>query len=214
MTYFLYIIMKTMAFIMYTAPFVIVFLATESILLRIIFAIAAVIIVLRGLLGPYTSRVMFCLKIKRICRKAKLKCKCHHILAPFFFKTGGFDIVITDRKADIYSIKFFKGNVNEKGIHLRSVTQVETIRYLVAPKLGRRHAMGRVERTERSRKISSYEMPIAPYGNSILLFSPSPYQMTALFGNKLLPIGNGEAFGEFHIYTARGFTDYMKRKHL
>ena len=97
---------------------------------------------------------------------------------------------------------------------MRGADKVEIIRYTVVPHIGRRHAMGRVERTERSRTISDYEMSIARSGESILLFSPSPFAMTALENNKSRPVGNGEFYMGYRIYTARGFLDYIKRKEL
>ena len=74
--------------------------------------------------------------------------------------------------------------------------------------------MGRVERVERSRKLYDYNMPLASRGDSILLFSPSPFSMTALERTQSKPIGNGEQYEGFTIYTARGFIDYIKRKLL
>ena len=210
----LYRLLKWWVYYIYLTPFVIVFLAASP-LFKIIVSPIIIWIILRGPLNTYTSRVTFCMKLKRICRRAKLKCKFHRAwLGSFFFSKDGFDIEIGDRRDTHYSIKFFPGNVADKGIHLRSAEVVEIIRYTVIPHLGRRHAMGRVERVERSRKLYDYNMPLASRGDSILLFSPSPFSMTALERTQSKPIGNGEQYQGFIIYTARGFTDYIKRKLL
>lgn len=212
--YMLYRLLKIWAYYIYLLPFVVVFLAASP-LFKIMVSPIIIWILLRGPLNSYYSRVSFCMKLKRTCRRAKLKCKFHRTwLGSFWFRREGFDIEISDRRDTLYSIKFFPGNVTEKGIHLRGVDQVEIIRYTVVPHLGRRHAMGRVERTERSRKITNYNMSFARSGDSILLFSPSPFQMTALENNKIRPVGNGEQYMGFQIYTARGFLDYTKRKLL
>lgn len=209
-----YRLLKIWAYYIYLMPFVVVFLAASP-LFKIIVSPIIIWLLLRGPLNSYTSRVTFCMKLKRICRRAKLKCKFHRAyLGSFWFRREGFDIEISDRRNTLYSIKFFPGIVTEKGIHLRGADEVEIIRYTVVPHLGRRHAMGRVERTERSRKIIQYDMEIARSGDSILLFSPSPFQMTALENNKIRPVGNGEPYMGFQIYTARGFLDYTKRKLL
>ena len=210
----LYRLLKMYVYYIYLTPFVIVFLAASP-LFKLLVSPIIIWIILRGPLNTYTSRVTFCMKLKRICRRAKLKCKFHRAwLGSFFFDKDGFDIEIGDRRDTVFSIKFFPGNVAAKGIHLRDVHTVEIIRYTVVPHLGRRHAMGRVERTERSRKIKSYEMPVASRGQSVLLFSPSPFSMTALERNTSHPIGNGEHYEGFEIYTSRGFLDYIKRKLL
>jgi hypothetical protein len=210
----LYRLLKWWVYYIYLTPFVVVFLAASP-LFKIIVSPIIIWIILRGPLNTYTSRVTFCMKLKRVCRRAKLKCKFHHAwLGSFFFPKDGFDIEIGDRRDTVFSIKFFPGNVSEKGIHLRDVHTVEIIRYTVIPHLGRRHAMGRVERVERSRKLYDYNMPLASRGDSILLFSPSPFSMTALERTKSKPIGNGEQYEGLTIYTARGFIDYIKRKLL
>lgn len=210
----LYRFLKMYVYYIYLMPFVIIFLAASP-LFKILVSPFIIWIILRGPLNTYTSRVTFCMKLKRICRKAKLKCKFHRAwLGSFFFDKDGFDIEIGDRRDTVFSIKFFPGNVAAKGIHLRDVHTVEIIRYTVVPHLGRRHAMGRVERTERSRKIKRYDMPLASRGQSVLLFSPSPFSMTALERTQSKPIGNGEHYEGFDIYTARGFLDYLKRKLL
>ena len=210
----LYRLLKMYVYYIYLTPFVVVFLAASP-LFKIIVSPIIIWIILRGPLNTYTSRVTFCMKLKRICRRAKLKCKFHRAwLGSFFFSKDGFDIEIGDRRDTHYSIKFFPGNVADKGIHLRSAEVVEIIRYTVIPHLGRRHAMGRVERVERSRKLYDYNMPLASRGDSILLFSPSPFSMTALERTQSKPIGNGEQYEGFTIYTARGFIDYIKRKLL
>ena len=210
----LYRLLKMYVYYIYLTPFVLVFLAASP-LFKILVSPFIIWIILRGPLNTYTSRVTFCMKLKRICRRAKLKCKFHRAwLGSFFFQKDGFDIEIGDRRDTLYSIKFFQGNVTEKGIHLRDAHTVEIIRYTVVPHLGRRHAMGRVERTERSRKLYDYDMPIASRGESILMFSPSPFSMTALERNTSRPIGNGEQYMGYSIYTARGFLDYIKRKLL
>ena len=209
-----YRLLKIWAYYIYLLPFVVVFLAASP-LFKVMVSPIIIWILLRGPLNAYYSRVSFCMKLKRICRRAKLKCKFRRTwLGSFWFRHEGFDIEIEDRRDTVYSIKFFSGNVTGKGIHLRGADQVEIIRYNVVPHLGRRHAMGRVERTERSRKIKHYDMSIARSGDSILLFSPSPFDMTALENNKIRPIGNGEPYMGFAIYTARGFLDYTKRKLL
>ena len=210
----LYRLLKMYVYYIYLTPFVLVFLAASP-LFKILVSPFIIWIILRGPLNTYTSRVTFCMKLKRICRRAKLKCKFHRAwLGSFFFQKDGFDIEIGDRRDTLYSIKFFYGNVSEKGIHLRDANTVEIIRYTVVPHLGRRHAMGRVERTERSRKLYDYDMPIASRGESIMMFSPSPFSMTALERNTSRPIGNGEQYMGYSIYTARGFLDYIKRKLL
>ena len=210
----LYRILKFWVFCIYLSPFVIIFLAASP-LFKILVSPIILWIILRGPLGTYTSRVTFCRKLKKICRRAKYTCRFHRTwLGSFWFRREGFDIEISDRRETVYSIKFFPGNVAEKGIHLRGPDEVEIIRYTVVPHLGRRHAMGRVERTERSRTITDYEMSIARSGESVLLFSPSPFNMTALEKNKINPVGNGESYMGFKIYTARGFLDYIKRKEL
>ena len=210
----LYRLLKMYVYYIYLTPFVLIFLAASP-LFKILVSPFIIWIILRGPLNTYTSRVTFCMKLKRICRRAKLKCKFHRAwLGSFFFHKEGFDIEIGDRRDTLYSIKFFYGNVSEKGIHLRDAHTVEIIRYTVVPHLGRRHAMGRVERTERSRKLYDYDMPIASRGESILMFSPSPFSMTALERNTSRPIGNGEQYMGYSIYTARGFLDYIKRKLL
>lgn len=209
-----YRILKAYVYYIYLMPFVVIFLAASP-LFKIIVSPIIIWIILRGPLGTYTSRVSFCMKLRRICRRAKLKCKFHRTwLGSFFLAKEGFDIEIGDRRDTLYSIKFFPGNVTEKGIHLRDGHTVEIIRYTVVPHLGRRHAMGRVERTERSRTIKSYDMCVASRGESVLMFSPSPFSMTALERNSMRPIGNGERYMDFTIYTARGFLDYIKRKVL
>ena len=210
----LYRILKFWVFCIYLSPFVIIFLAASP-LFKILVSPIILWIILRGPLGTYTSRITFCWKLKKICRRAKYTCRFHRTwLGSFWFRREGFDIEIGDRRETVYSIKFFPGNVTEKGIHLRGPDEVEIIRYTVVPHLGRRHAMGRVERTERSRTITDYEMSIARSGESVLLFSPSPFSMTALEKNKINPVGNGETYMGFQIYTARGFLDYIKRKEL
>ncbi|MBQ7320856.1 MAG: hypothetical protein IJW99_02040 [Clostridia bacterium] len=210
----LYRILKFWVFCIYLSPFVIIFLAASP-LFKILVSPIILWIILRGPLGTYTSRITFCWKLKKICRRAKYTCRFHRTwLGSFWFRREGFDIEIGDRRETVYSIKFFPGNVTEKGIHLRGPDEVEIIRYTVVPHLGRRHAMGRVERTERSRTITDYEMCIARSGESVLLFSPSPFSMTALEKNKINPVGNGETYMGFQIYTARGFLDYIKRKEL
>ena len=210
----LYRLLKLWVYYIYLTPFVVVFLAASP-LFKIIVSPFIIWIILRGPLNTYTSRVTFCMKLKRICRRAKLKCKFHRTyLGSFWLAKEGFDIEIGDRRDTLYSIKFFSGNVAEKGIHLRDAHTVEIIRYTVVPHLGRRHAMGRVERTERSRKLYDYNMPIASRGQSIMMFSPSPFSMTALERNSSRPSGNGEQYEGFTIYTARGFTDYIRRKLL
>ena len=210
----LYRLLKMYVYYIYLTPFVLVFLAASP-LFKILVSPFIIWIILRGPLNTYTSRVTFCMKLKRICRRAKLKCKFHRAwLGSFFFQKDGFDIEIGDRRDTLYSIKFFYGNVSEKGIHLRDANTVEIIRYTVVPHLGRRHAMGRVERTERSRKLYDYDMPIASRGESIMMFSPSPFSMTALERNTSRPIGNGEQYMGYSIYTSRGFLDYIKRKLL
>lgn len=207
----MYRILKFFAYCIYLSPFVILF-AAGSPVFKLLTTPIIVFLILRGPLSPYTSRVTFCLKLRRICRRAKMKCKFHRAyLGSFFSRREGFDIEIIDRRDTVYSIKFFPGNMNEKGIHLRDATTAEIIRYLVVPHLGRRHAMGRVERTEKSRTLTDYEMPLAPRGESILLMSPSPFHITVLENNKLRPAGNGERYMGFLIYTSRGFTDYIKR---
>ena len=210
----LYRLLKWYVYFIYLMPFVILFLAGSS-LFKILVSPIILAIILYGPLGNYTSRVTFCTKLKRICRRAKCTCRFHHLwLGSFFFPKSGLDIEITDRRETKYSIKFFPGNMASNGIHLRSDNTVEIIRYTVIPHLGRRHAMGRVERVERSRIIQSYEKPTARSGEAILLFSPSPLQITVLDGTKLRTAGNGESYQGFEIYTARGFLDYIKRKEL
>ena len=210
----LFRLLKWWVYCIYLLPFVVIFLAASP-LFKILVSPFIIMIILRGPLGTYTSRVTFCMKLKRICRRAKCTCRFRHTwLGSFFFQKSGFDIEIGDRRNTLYSIKFFPGNVAGKGIHLRGADTVEIIRYTVIPHLGRRHAMGRVERVERSRTITDYEMEIARSGDSILMFSPSPFSMTALEKNKSRPIGNGEHYMGFDIYTARGFLDYLKRKLL
>ena len=209
-----YRLLKWWVYYIYLTPFVVIFLAASP-LFKILVSPIILFIILRGPLGTYTSRVTFCMRLRRICRRAKLKCKFHRTwLGSFFFPKDGFDIEIGDRRDTLYSIKFFPGNVADKGINLRDVRTVEIIRYTVIPHLGRRHAMGRVERIERSRVLYDYNMCIADRGESILLFSPSPFSMTALDRTQLRPIGNGERYMGFEIYTARGFTDFLKRKLL
>ena len=210
----LYRLLKWWVYSIYMLPFVVIFLAASP-LFKILVSPIIIWIILRGPLGTYTSRITFCMKLKKICRRAKYTCRFHRTwLGSFFRRKSGFDIEISDRRDTLYSLKFFPGNVAEKGIHLRGADQVEIIRYTVVPHLGRRHAMGRVERTERSRTMADYEMSVARSGESILLFSPSPFSMTALEKNKSRPVGNGEQYMGFQIYTARGFLDYIKRKEL
>lgn len=210
----MYRLLKWYAYSIYLLPFVVIFLAASN-LFKILVSPFIIWIILWGPLGSYTSRVTFCMKVRRICRRAKMKCTFHSApLTTFWRRRSGFDIEISDRRDVCYSIKFFPGNMNEKGVHLRSADVAEIIRYTVVPHIGRRHAMGRVERTERSRKLMDYEMQIAKSGESILLFSPSPHVMSALEGKKSRTIGNGEEYMGFSIYTARGFLDYIKRKLL
>ncbi len=212
----MYRILKWFAYAIYLTPFVLVILANPSAFFQIIAWPCIFFIILFGPFSPYTSRVIFGMKLKRVCRRAKLRCKFHHgRMTSFWRRYEGFDVEISDRRGgELYSLKFFHGNMDEKGVHLRSDSCAEIIRYLVAPRLGRRHAMGRSERTERSRTLVDYHMSIAQRGESILLFSPSPYTMSVLENNKIRPAGNGENYMGFRIYTARGFLDYIKRKEL
>ena len=210
----LYRILKFLVFCIYLSPFVIIFLAASP-MFKILVSPIIIWIILRGPLGAYTSRVTFCMKLKKICRRAKYTCRFHHTwFDSFWYYREGFDIEIGNRRDTVYSIKFFPGNVTGKGIHLRGADKVDIIRYTVIPQLGRRHAMGRVERIERSRTITDYEMSVARSGESVLLFSPSPFSMTALEKCQSRPVGNGETYMGFQIYTARGFLDYLIRKEL
>lgn len=210
----LYRMLRWLCFAIYLSPFLIIFLAASPVF-KLLVSPIILFIILRGPLGPYTSRVTFCLRLRSMCRRAKLQCRFHHTyLGSFFRRHADFDIEIGDRRDTLYSIKFFPGNMNGKGIHLRDGKTAEIIRYLVIPQLGRRHAMGRVERVERGRTLSDYDMPLAARGESVMLFSPSPYSMSVLDRGKLIAVGNGEHYMGFLMYTARGFLDFSKRKLL
>lgn len=210
----MYRILKYLYYLIYFAPFLILTVTASPLFLFVFVIPFYFVLIFFGPLYFFTARITFCFKLRHICRRAKYKCRFKRFwLTSFFRSYEGMDIEIGKRD---YVIKFFPGNVNHKGIHLRDLSHVEIIKYFVEPRVRSRTAMmnygtNPANRVEVSRKKK--EVTIAPErgGETILLFSPSPYAITVLHGNKIDPAGNGEELDGVKLYTAQGFLNYMKR---
>ena len=173
------------------------------------------------------SRLRFVSRLRRICRKNKLKCKVKTpSLLSIFFRYQQSDIRV-EADGVTYSVKFFGGNVLRRFVHLQSPELAETSKFFVMPVIVERNksrlgtwvfgkvAMMRgkffINDLEYGRKklknVVSFEENAVP----VLLFSPAPMRLTGVVGNTSKPLGSAEVYQGVTIYEAEGFLRFLSR---
>ncbi len=167
------------------------------------------------------SRLSFCRKLKRICRKKGLRYKVSRpCLLSVFLKYNGNDIRIEGEKV-CYAIKFFPRNPIGYSLNFDCEKETGELKYFVTPSLTDR--LAGVVALFRGKK-QSYTLKTAFEGKKmtkmifgaveetkILIVQPKPLHMIQAAGNITKPLYSGECVGDVAVYEAGALLSYFER---
>ena len=194
--------------------------------LPVAIVIAALPFIWRYLRAVY-SRLRFVSRLRKVCRKGKMKCKIRmpSLLSLFIrYRRSDIRIVAGDK---VYSVKYFGGNVLRRFIHLQTPEHAESSKFFIMPVMLGRHGSGFGTRVfgkiammrgtffinalEYGKKKLTSEIEFDEDAEPILLFSPSPMRITGVVGNAAKPLGSAEQYQGVTIYEAEGFLRFLSR---
>ena len=161
------------------------------------------------------SRISFMIKVKIAVNMKKGKVKFLRVpFASFFVNNGKSDVYI-DVCGEEYSLNFFPGNPLNRKVSIHDNDCVYTVRRNVQALFGR-GVRGRCEliinKADAKMKKRRLKVNMSENKNTILLISPSPYEIYVYEGNQYRLTGNGESFHGLTVYTSNGFIEFLQRQ--
>ena len=167
------------------------------------------------------SRLSFCRKLKRICRKKRLRYKvCRPRLLSVFFKYSGNDIRIEGENG-CYAIKFFPRNPIGYSLNFDCEKETGELKYFVTPSVTDRLAgvvalLCRKNQPHAPQKaFDGRKMARMKFGGAedvkILVVQPKPMHMIKADGNVTKPLYSNECVGDVTIYDALAFLSHLDR---
>ena len=161
------------------------------------------------------SRISFLVKMKRAINRKKGKVKFLRVpFASFFINNGKADAYV-NVCGEEYALKFFPGNPISKKVYIHDNDCAYTARRNAQALFGR-GVRGRCDLVinKADSKMKKYRLKVNTLGskNTVLLISPSPYEIYVYEGNQYRMTGNGERFHDMTIYTSNGFLNFLQRE--
>ena len=167
------------------------------------------------------SRLSFCRKLKRICRKKGLRYKaCRPRLLSIFLKYSGNDIRIEGENGN-YAIKFFPRNPIGYSLNFDCEKETGELKYFVTPSVTDRLAgvvalLCRKNQPHAPKKaFDGRKMAKMKFGGAedtkILAVQPTPLHMIHAVGNVTKPLYSGECVGDVAVYEAGALLSYVER---
>ena len=165
-----------------------------------------VILFLMRLTRALVMRGLFMRKLKAVCKKKQFTLQIHRF--PFlsiFWKSSKVDLTVTTSET-VYHVKFLTSLSSKKVLHF--IDETNYISYLktftalpMATKVSEHIQFASFHR------LPTIKQKVA--GEYVLLFHPTPNNITAIVNGILTEIGNGTQIGQLRAYNGRGFCSML-----
>lgn len=159
-------------------------------------------------------RIIFYIKIKRLCSKKKATLTFIHSPVKSIFRKYGDSDATINLGNQKYEIKFFPGDVYKKNIFLYGLEKADICKKHGFFLCSGTNVLGNADFTWNGKKrktkiILDWKLNDA---QKILLFQPTPIEITATFENEFRIIDGTEKIEHVNIYDANAFLNALARQ--